>query len=279
MRERLTKRVAEIRNRKAVDIKDGLFPGDVGNPERAKNYKKMDQYHSFEHTLNHEIPDMRHEWKENPREESGHGIPRMAKVYIAAKKATKLAMMLLGDDANEKTLELQARDFMRMGGKALSASINRWAEIQEEEIDENVDEIVDVEDETEEPTEEKEACNETKTSEETKEDDKEVVAEEEDVVEDEAIIDVDDSLISTDIDFGDIEEDEVEADKELEGLFEGADEGDDNDVAPVGENLTASKKTGIKRLAGQPKLCRVASRKDADSLEGLWSKWESPNIR
>ena len=85
------KKVAALKRRKAESQKDGLFPGDVGNMERSKNYHDIDEYDNFEQTVNHELPDMRHEWKDNPREETGHGIPKMAKVYMAAKKATKLS--------------------------------------------------------------------------------------------------------------------------------------------------------------------------------------------
>lgn len=288
-RERLTKRLAKQKSRKAVDVSDGLFPGDIGNPERAKNYKKIDQYHIFEPSLNHWTPDMRHEWKDNPREETGHGIPKVAKIYMAAKKATKLAMMLLGDNASEKVLERQARDFMRLGDKALTASINRWAEEQEFEDDvDKVEEIVEAKDETEETkTDETKVEIETPV-EETKVDevveaeaetDETVEAEDTEEVDDEIEVGVDDEAILVDVDFDEPSEDEVEADEELESIFEGADEDDENDVVEEEKAPVASKKAGIKHLAGQPKLCRVAAKKDADELSGLWNKWETPNIR
>ena len=134
MRNRLTKRYAS-KNVKAESQADGLFPGDVGNMERSKNYHDIDEYHTFEQTVNHELPDMRHEWKDNPRTETGHGIPKVAKVYLAAKQATKLAMMFLGEDANDDEVEAQAKDFMRMGSKALTASVNRWVRIAEAECE------------------------------------------------------------------------------------------------------------------------------------------------
>jgi hypothetical protein len=88
----------------------------------------MDEYHTFEQSVNHELPDMRHDWKDNPREETGHGIPKIAKVYMAAKKATRLASLFLGNNASAELVEKQARAFMRMGDKALTASLNLYAE-------------------------------------------------------------------------------------------------------------------------------------------------------
>lgn len=314
-RVRLTKRYA--RNRKAVDIADGLFPGDVGNPERAKNYKKMDEYHTFEPSLNHWIPDMRHEWKDNPREETGHGIPKVAKIYMAAKKATKLAMMLLGDDASEEVLEKQARDFMRMGNNALSASLNRWAEEQETEAEELIDadddlteadaEELAIEEELTEARKKRAKRKQVEATEEVVDATEEVVDVDEDftveadenleadeevvdaddfteaddeVVDDEIEIGIDEEIVSVDVDFNDktVEDDEVTADDELESIFEEANSDDENDVVSEDGDVVASKKTGIKRLAGQPKLNRVA-RRNADELSQLWSKWDTPTIR
>lgn len=305
MRNRLTKRYAS-KDVKAESQADGLFPGDVGNMERSKNYHDIDEYSTFEQTVNHELPDMRHEWKDNPREETGHGIPKMAKVYMAAKQATKLAMMFLGEDADEKEVEAQAKDFMRMGSKALTASVNRWVKIAEAEeteeeacvASEEETPAVEEEETTEAPVAAEEtpaeeapvACNETvaptaeetvetpvETAEETKEtEDTDVCADEEETEED---VEVEETATPTDVDFDEVEEGEVEADPELTEVFEESadDEGDDNEVAPV-EEAPVAKKSGIKRIAGQPKLVRVA-KKAADELEGLWSKWESPNIR
>ena len=122
-RVRLTKRMA-ARNRKA----DSAEPETAIDLGKNRSYHKIDEYHTFEPSLNHWEPDMRHEWKEDKHDETGFGVPKMAKVYMAAKKATKLAMMLLGENADEAVLEKQARAFMRMGDKALTASIERWAE-------------------------------------------------------------------------------------------------------------------------------------------------------
>ena len=63
---------------------------------------------------------------------------------------------------------------------------------------------------------------------------------------------------------------------ELEKIFD-AEDGDDNEVAPV-EEAPVARKAGIKTLAAQPKLVRVASKKAVDDLAGIWSKWDNPTL-
>lgn len=304
MRNRLTKRYAS-KSVKAESQADGLFPGDVGNMERSKNYHDIDEYHTFEQTVNHELPDMRHEWKDNPRTETGHGIPKVAQVYMAAKQATKLAMMFLGEDADDKEVEAQAKDFMRMGSKALTASVNRWVRAAEEECEgegceetktaeqEEAPAEVTAEEAETAPAEEapveacdnKQACGDVvpETAEETEVAPEEVTAQEEEndvCADEEADVEVTEVEAPAEVDFDEADEDEeVEADPELAEVFEESadEEGDDNEVAPV-EDAPVAKKSGIKRIAGQPKLVRVA-KKAADELSGLWDKWESPSIR
>ena len=127
-RVRLTKRMAS----KSVKA-DAATPETAIDLGKERKYHKIDEYHTFEPSTNHWEPDMRHEWKDNPREETGHGIPKMAKIYVAAKKATRLASLFLGGKATEEDVEKQARAFMRMGDKALTATLNRYAEINAEE--------------------------------------------------------------------------------------------------------------------------------------------------
>lgn len=119
-RVRLTKRTA------AADKTP--YPGTV-NQER--NDPEMNQYDNFEHTVNHELPDMRTEWKNDQRNEIGVGIPTVASIRASANRAVKLAVLLLGEKAPEKMIEAQARDFMALGGKALNASLARFAETEE----------------------------------------------------------------------------------------------------------------------------------------------------
>ena len=104
-RIRLTQRMA-ARNRKA----DSAEPETAIDLGKNRTYHKIDEYHTFEPSQNHWEPDMRHEWKEDKHDETGFGVPKMAKVYMAAKKATKLAMMLLGENADEDDGECDEHD-------------------------------------------------------------------------------------------------------------------------------------------------------------------------
>lgn len=288
-RIRLTQRM-----KKAESQADGLFPGDVGNEERSKNYHDMDEYSTFEHTVNHELPDMRHEWKEDKRDENNIPVPKVAALYAAAQNAIKLSMMFLGDNAPQKMIEAQAKDFMKLGNSRLVASMNRWIETEDEEKVEEApkaeeEKPVEADDETEAPAEEPAAVEAPAeqpapaVAEEEAPDvaDEEVmeepvpeapVADEEEIkIEDEGAQD-----LNTEVDFSKVDDatEEVEPDKNLEALF--ADEEVEDDQKEVVAK-TASKKQGIKKIAGQPKLVRVASKK-VDELEGIWSKLDRPVI-
>lgn len=297
-RIRLTQRVA--RNRKA----DSAQPETAIDLGKNRNYHKIDEYHTFEPSLNHWEPDMRHEWKEDKHDETGFGVPKMAKVYMAAKKATKLAMMLLGENASEQVLENQARAFMRMGDKALTASIERWAECKGDECAdgeckpapvEGCDKVADEEapapeapaPEAPAPVEGcKQADEEAPVAPTTDAPAPEAPVEEapaEDAApaeapaqEEPADVEVPAELDSADVDFDDEPADGDDgADAELESVFT-EDEGEE--AAPTAEPPTAPKKAGLKKLAGQPTLVRVAS-KNADDLAGLWDKWTNPDVR
>jgi len=110
------------------------FSGDVGNEDRKD--PKSDKYHTFVHTKDHELPNMDTEWKKdsnrtdgkNENEPIGLGIPKVAHIYAAAQKATRLAMMFLGDKSPDNVIEAQARDFMRLGSKRLADAISRFQE-------------------------------------------------------------------------------------------------------------------------------------------------------
>ena len=289
-RIRLTKRIAS-RSRKA----DAATPETAIDLGKDRTYHKIDEYHTFEPSINHWEPDMRHEWKDNPREETGHGIPKMAKVYMAAKKATKLASMFLGENADPETIEKQARAFMRMGDKALTATLNRYAECKGEDCKEApAAPAVEAEEApaAPAPVEEAPAAPAVEAEEAPAVEAEEapaapapveeapaapaVEAEEEVVADDEGEVEIDDELLSTDVDFdepsGDVD---VTADPEIEACFAEAD--GEEEIAPVSEAPVA-RKAGIKKLAGQPTLTRVASKK-ADELAGLWDKWENPDVR
>ena len=285
-RVRLTKRMA-ARNRKA----DSAEPETAIDLGKNRSYHKIDEYHTFEPSLNHWEPDMRHEWKEDKHDETGFGVPKMAKVYMAAKKATKLAMMLLGENADEAVLEKQARAFMRMGDKALTASIERWAECNCEgencEKECKADEEAPAKETA--PTPEESAPAPAPAPEESAPAPEESApapveeapAEEtapvaEPAPEEPADVEVSDELVDTDVDFDEPADDaDNGADADIEACF--AADGEE-EATPVAEPAVASKKAGLKRLAGQPTLVRVAS-KNADDLAGVWDKWSNPDVR
>ena len=278
-RVRLTKRMA-ARNRKA----DSAEPETAIDLGKNRSYHKIDEYHTFEPSLNHWEPDMRHEWKEDKHDETGFGVPKMAKVYMAAKKATKLAMMLLGENADEAVLEKQARAFMRMGDKALTASIERWAECNCEgencEKDCKADEEAPAKETA--PTPEESAPAPAPAPEESAPAPVEAAPAEETAPvaepapEEPADVEVSDELVDTDVDFDEPADDaDNGADADIEACF--AADGEE-EAAPVAEPAVASKKAGLKRLAGQPTLVRVAS-KNADDLAGVWDKWSNPDVR
>ena len=280
-RIRLTQRMA-ARNRKA----DSAEPETAIDLGKNRSYHKIDEYHTFEPSLNHWEPDMRHEWKEDKHDETGFGVPKMAKVYMAAKKATKLAMMLLGENADEAVLEKQARAFMRMGDKALTASIERWAECNCEgencEKDCKAAEEAPAEETAPTPEESAPAPAPAPAPEESAPAPvEEAPAEEtapvaEPAPEEPADVDVSDELVDTDVDFDEPADDaDNGADADIEACF--AADGEE-EATPVAEPAVASKKAGLKRLAGQPTLVRVAS-KNADDLAGVWDKWSNPDVR
>jgi hypothetical protein len=137
---------------KRIAVEDSIpYPGTVNQPNRK--FRRRDEYHTFEHSRNHETPDMRTEWRDDSHDEIGFGIPdtrgpMVASVRVAANKAVRVAVLLLGDKVDGDTIEAQARDFMSMDVRALDRTISRFAETQdlyEDEAEEVVasDELAD----------------------------------------------------------------------------------------------------------------------------------------
>lgn len=262
--------------KKAEDIKDGLFSGDVGNEERTQNYRKIDEYHTFEQAVNHELPDLRTEWRDNPREESGHGIPKVAAVYMIARNATKLAMLLLGDKVASNVIEDQAREFMRLGSKRLSSALNRYADSEELYTEPVVEEpVVEQAPIVEEPAVAEEAP--VAPVEEAPVAPVEVPVVEEPVQEEAG----DEELnLSDDVEIGeeeiedfddaeDINDEEIEIDEDLAAIFADDDfEDSEEDNQEQVVEAKVAKKQGIKKLGGQPKV--VTASAQADELVGLW---------
>ena len=92
-RKRLT-----ARRRESVENPTIPYPGSVNQPDRK--FKTREEYDNWVETVNHPLPDMRHEWQDNPRDGIGFGIPKestlsVASVRVAANKAVRIAVLLL----------------------------------------------------------------------------------------------------------------------------------------------------------------------------------------
>ena len=111
------------------------YPGNVNQPDRKD--PKWDEYHTFEQKVNHELPDMRHDWQNDERDDIGFGVPEawgkqptVASVRVAANKAVRVATLLLGDKVADTVIEAQATDFMAMSPKAMDRTLQRFADTQ-----------------------------------------------------------------------------------------------------------------------------------------------------
>ena len=124
------------------------YPGNVNQPDRKD--PAWDQYHTFEQTVNHELPDMRHQWKDDSRDDIGYGIPEawgkqptVAEVKVASNKAVRVAILLLGDKVGDEVIEAQAADFLAMGPKAMDRTMTRFAETQKFYAEDDKEEVKD----------------------------------------------------------------------------------------------------------------------------------------
>lgn len=134
MRKRLTSRY----NVKAESRKDGLFPGDVGRPEREDFYYDEGTWDNYEFLPHWDLPDEND--IDDKRDEVGFGIPRKAKRNIAAMahfavKAAEIAQELLGDDAKEEDVVAQTEDLMKMGSRGIMATLKRIRKAAEEQLE------------------------------------------------------------------------------------------------------------------------------------------------
>ena len=266
-RVRLTDR-RRAKERKAVE--DNIpYPGTVGQPGRK--FKKRDQYDNWEEVVNHPLPDMRTEWREDKRDDIGFGIskegvaPTVASIRSAASKSVKLAVLLLGDKVDEDVIEEQARDFMKLGNDALSRALGRFSETeklysQDEEEDEE-------DEEDEEEKKESKASDEDNTDDDSSEsvkaeDDEEEKEDEEDEEEkkssdEEEVVSASEAA-ELDIEVNQVFEDQEdpEAEKLLAEVFDdGIETASDDD-----------EKEGIKKLGGQPKIASDVSDEDISTI-------------
>jgi hypothetical protein len=191
---------------------------------------------------------------------------------------------------------------MRMGDKALTASIDRWAQCKGEECcddapvngcnknaDDDEPEAPVAPAPAEAPAEDPAPAEEAPApAPAPAEDAAPAEAPAEDVVEEApaeapaeasadepADVEVSDELVDNDVDFDEPADNaDNGADADIEACF--AADGEE-EVAPTVDSATP-KKAGLKKLAGQPTLVRVAS-KNADDLAGVWDKWSNPDVR
>ena len=235
------------------------YPGNVNQPNRQ--FKRDDQYSNYQETLNHPIPDMRHEWQDDERDEIGFGIPegwdsqpKQAAVRIAANKAVKLAYYLLGNKVSEDIIEDQAVDLIAMGPEALDRSLARFAETGDLYAEDDEDTDDDEEASKDASTEEsKEAsAEESKESKVAEEESK--VAEEESESDDkeEKEASAEESKVAEDDDSDDDDKEEKEASAEEESKEASAEESkvaedddsddddDDSDSKEASEEVKAS---------------------------------------
>ena len=297
-----------LTSRQAADAKIP-YPGNVNQPRKDP---AIDEYHTFEQKVNHELPDMRHEWKDDERDDIGFGVseewgkgPTVASVRVAANKAVRVAVLLLGEKVDDEVIEAQARDLMSMSAAAMDRTLTRFADTQKLYADDDNDEddaaeakcgadekkempdfikekIEDkkedkkaadekVEEKKEEKVEEKKAADEKpaekveeKVEEKKAADEKVEDKKEEKVEEKEAKKsgqnDMDIELTGA-MDEGD-EEVDAETASQLASLFAA-----DEDVEEV--KVDASKKAGIKKLGGQPRVASASST-GATDISNIW---------
>jgi len=276
-------------------VEDGIpYPGTVNQPGRQ--FKRHDQYDNWQEVVNHPLPDMRHDWQNDTRDEIGFGIPEpwgvaptTASVKVAANKAVKLAYLLLGEKVEEEEIEKQATDFMLLGPEALDRSLSRFAKTQElyasddEDEDDSKEASVKKADDDEDEDDSKEASVKKADDDEDEDDEESVTASEElaeKAAEDGAPVGDTgasekaasksgsrgmDIELSASMDDG---ETDIGADPRLAGLF---DDGIPSDLPEPGTGRReASAKKGVKSLGGQP---RVAS--NGEGVADISSIWNS----
>jgi hypothetical protein len=312
-RVRLTQR---MRRRRAVE--DNIpYPGTVNQPDRQ--FKKHDQYDNWEEVINHPLPDMRHDWKDDERDEIGFGIPEpwgesptVASVKVAANKAVRLAILLLGEKTPEDVIEAQARDFMHLGNEVMDRTMARFAKTQDLYASDELSEEDDLDESEGETASDKTAA--TEGEEEAEEKAAETIQEEKEEEAKEASTktagddeDDDDDDDDGDDDDGDDEEgkeaseaqpepteaatrrnptdldieltssmdDEVGPDPEVDAQLQAALFGDEPepDLTPKRE---ASEKKGVKKLGGQPRVASDAN--SAPDISGIWGNLDAPDV-
>ena len=264
------------------------YPGNVNQPDRTD--PEMDQYHTFEQKVNHELPDMRHDWQTDEHDEIGFGVtepwgksPTVASVRVAANKAVRIAVLLLGEKVEDEVIEKQANDFMAMGHQAMDNTLARFADTQtlyasEDDEDDEEKTASDDEEKVEAKASDDEEKKEEKVEAKASDDEEKVEAkasdDEEDKVEEKtssAKVSANELDIELTGGMDDEIDDDPEADKRLASCFE------DHFVA---ENSTkkveaSQKKAGISKLGGQPRV--ISAGRTDEGMSGLWKS--APDVQ
>lgn len=295
MRKRLTAKTLKAESRL-----DGIFPGDIGNEERDKNYHDVGEYSNYELQEGWDIPEKNIPKIDDKRDEIGFGIPKTADIFQTAKAATVLAQMYLGDSAPDVIVEDQARDFMKLGHRRIVAAIKRWKATEPapavEETEEKTCpecasapeackagevEVPAVEEKAQAPvtaTEDVAPIATTETTEiESNADEltEPIEANEEEAPEMELEIPPAAEEVSGPSFAGSEDLNQAVADPELEALFAG--EELEDIPMPAEESPVAKKasKQGVKHLGGQPKIASAESF-GVKELEGIWTDLKIP---
>ena len=283
----MSEKRVRLTTRMAAEI--APYPGTINQPDRE--FKKRDEYHTFEHTINHETPDMRTEWRDDERDEIGFpiaednsavegdggegkvtaSVSETTTLRQAAGKAVKLAMLLLGEKVAEEVIEAQAKDFMKLGSESLDSALSRFADSETLYVaEEDKEEDKEVEAAKE---EDKEEDKEVEAAKEEDKEDKEEEKEAADEVKEEDEVEAKKSSTEMDIELqaGD-DEDEGESDEKEAALLASIFAEDDDAVeAPK----VASAKRGAQTLGSQP-MVKVASEMSTNDISAIWQ--DAPDV-
>lgn len=287
MRKRLTSK-----RLRAERQEDGIFPGDIGNMERKKNYHDVDAWDNeasefkggWDLREDYETCDRNFRDRRDP--DTNIGVKK-AKAFRKATKAVRLAQMLLGDEADDSEIREQAKDFMGMEYGSICSSIKRFrangiccedgvcqpcdepdAEVDAD--DEDIDEL------SEPPVEaDEEDCVEADEDELGDVPESPVEADEEEAPD--MVLDIPDAPVAGEAEgiFNpESELNQSKSDPALEAMF--ADGEEDELDEPVVAKKRGSKR-GIKHLAATPKL---ASKEPSDvrELANVWTGLNVPGL-
>lgn len=298
MRKRLTARGLTAEKRS-----DGLYPGDIGNPDAQKVYRDADEYSNYDWQEGWDTPSDNK--IEDKYDKVGFGVPKKVQAFRTAKKASVLASLMLGDEVSDKILQAQAKDLMKLGYSSICAAIRRM-----QAANDMMEKAALEEEKKAEAPASTEACatppvaaEEVKASEEVKAGAEEVKAEEpapaeapapapEDVSELTETAPAEEEEPPMNIEIPDAAPEAVaegvfdpekqlniaEADPELERLFRNEEEPAEEEApaAPTACTRPVAKQ-GIKHIATQPKLASSQAN-EVEELSHIWDHLAHPHL-